>query len=318
MRNKKAKVRSLNRENTRGKVSSIAFALLSLVLTIVIFSGLVFAQNALTNNIVYQDVVVAKEDIPENEIITEENMRSYFTVKSVNVLDATSGYVTTIDPVLGKRAKVALLKDEIVTAKDFEDISQYEAGIEDPVEISVDIGRIANADAGKIRAGDVVNMSFMYNRTQLNMSSDSNYVSYSSGTLENSDWDEFGSDEDFDFEGDDVEDDDMEVEEELVETEPNLAMPSADSENYVFDYYSKYVLEGLYVKAVYDTAGNEIAPSDTVSSATILVFVIDKSQEAAVNNAVANCEGIRISKVLNPEVPAVAAEETEAGEEVDE
>jgi len=60
---KKPNVKNLNKQNKRGMISSIAFALLALVLTVVVFAGLVYAENALTDNIVYKEVVVAKSDI---------------------------------------------------------------------------------------------------------------------------------------------------------------------------------------------------------------------------------------------------------------
>lgn len=313
---KKPNVKNLNKQNKRGMISSIAFALLALVLTVVVFAGLVYAENALTDNIVYKEVVVAKSDIPENEIVTEANMNQYFTIKSVNVLDATSDSIANLNPVMGMRTKVALLKDEIVTTKDFENIESYTNDIENPIEVSIDIGHIANADAGKLRAGDVVNLSFMYSRTQLNLSADANYTSYPTvNTITNTNWDEFG-DDDFAF------DDEEEVD---VENKINYAAPTSNDNNYVLDYYSKYVLENLYIKAVYDTSGTEISPADKESSATILVFVIDKSQESLVNDAISNCNGIRISKVIQKVnkstedvVPTTEEEVAETSEETNE
>ena len=60
---KKPKIQKIKQPKKKIKASSLAFVLLSLVLTIALFFGLVLLQNVLSEKIVYQSVVVAKEEI---------------------------------------------------------------------------------------------------------------------------------------------------------------------------------------------------------------------------------------------------------------
>lgn len=307
-REKKAIIKKLNEISFKGKASSIAFALLTLTLTIIVFSGLLFLQDIFTEEIIYQNVIVAKSDIPENEIITADNAKKYFTTKDINTLDTTNGYITSFEPLVGKQAKVSLLQGEIVSEKDFKDLAQYTNNYKNPVEISVDVGAIANADGGKIRSGDLINITMMFSREQLRYTTSIDTVSQtngsgtllsipefnlSTGTYEDTSEDETAVD---DAEASTAEETPVKEEISTDIAEPIEIKTPGD---YFFEYYAKYVLQDIYVVKALDSAGTEIPSTDTESTASILVFVIDKSDESDVNNALANCSNIRISKVVD-------------------
>lgn len=316
-REKKSVIKNLKKMDLKlslkGKASSIAIAMLSLVLAILVFGLLLFAQNKLSDEIIYQQVVIAKVDIPENEIITEGNAEKYFELKNMNTLDTTNGFMTDVSAILGKQSKVSLLKGEVVSVKDFKDTSSYLQGIKNPVEISIDVGAIANADGGKIRSGDIVNLTMMYSRNQLNMDGSIEQVSQINGTVvdipdydfDMSSFEYYDGSEDYENEDiSDTSEDDMEmlINEDFTSYDDNediVTDGNKNVDNYVFDYYAKYVLENLYVVKALDSAGTEISPTDTVSSANILVFVIDKEDEPSLNNALVNCSNIRISKIVD-------------------
>lgn len=316
-REKKSVIKNLKKTDLKlslkGKASSIAIAMLSLVLAILVFGLLLFAQNKLSDEIIYQQVVIAKVDIPENEIITESNAEKYFELKNMNTLDTTNGFMTDVNAILGKQSKVSLLKGEVVSVKDFKDTFSYLQGIKNPVEISIDVGAIANADGGKIRSGDIVNLTMMYSRNQLNMDGSMEQVSQINGTVvdipdydfDMSSFEYYDGSEDYENEDiSDTSEDDMEmlIDEDFTSYDDNedvVIDGNKNVDNYVFDYYAKYVLENLYVVKALDSAGTEISPTDTVSSANILVFVIDKEDEPSLNNALVNCSNIRISKIVD-------------------
>lgn len=301
----KPSIRSIKKPSLKGKGSSLAFALLALVLTIVVFGGLLFLQNFFTEEIVYKSVVVAKVDIPENEIITADNAASYFEIKNMNVLDTNNGSMDSVDSILGQKAKVSFYAGEIISAKDFENISTYTRDFNDPVEISVEVGAVADSDGGKIRTGDVVNLTMMFTKDQLGMT---NSLSSSSNNMfsisDMSSDDDLLIDEDVDL----SDDEDILLDEEepdVLSEEPDVTLTNTDMETanssdgkYIFDYYAKYIVQDLYVEKALDSSGNEIAPTDTASVASILVFVIERDEEAAINNALANCSNIRVSKVV--------------------
>ena len=132
---------------------NLVFIIIGLVLSAGLFVGMIYLQNYLSEEIIYKQVLVAKEDIPENIVITKENAQQYLTLKQMNVLDITSASMTTADDLLDKKALVPLVKGEIITLKDFQDIVSYIDDIENPVELSIGLSGAATADGGKLRAG---------------------------------------------------------------------------------------------------------------------------------------------------------------------
>jgi len=55
-------------------------------------------------------------------------------------------------------------------------------------------------------------------------------------------------------------------------------------------------MDGLYVKAVLNGEGQEISPDDRDSVVAMFIFIIPKADERDLNNILANCSGMRISK----------------------
>lgn len=314
-------IRNIKKPDLKGKTSSLVFALLALVLTILVFGILLFLQNIFKEDVTYKQVVIAKTDIPEGEIITMGNAQLYFDVKSMNILDTMEGSLTNIDNIIDSQAKVMIYAGEIVTEKDFRKTVLETSQFENPVEISVDVGAVANADGGKIRAGDTINLAMMFTRDQLGITGSLQTISNEASTPSLFDIASMVDDEDDLFANEDEEDAMLEEEadeEEIVELTSDDLLGGSTSKkgevtksNYVFDYYAEYVLQDLYVVKALDGAGVEIAPTNTESTASILVFVIDKSDELALNNALANCANIRVSKVVEKVATPVKAK-TEA------
>lgn len=317
----KVKIRKIKKEN-QGKrplsFSSLVFAALSLLLTGALFIGLLFLQNFLSKEIVYKQVVVAKADIPANTILTEENAADYLTLKQMNVLDITKGGMEDGQVLIGQKAKVDLLAGEILTLKDFEYLDGYTKDFTDPVEISIDISEVANADGGKIRGGDLVNITMMFTSEQLGITTP-NTIAVSSSAKNNSSL--FSSFDEIDtstglfsaeFGTEDTEDGTEEAESEIPKelTEADNTTNSDVSiltntgtqttiTKYNYDSWAQYVMQDIYVNRVLNSDGISIDPSDTNSNAAIVIFTIEKSDEADINNALMNCQNLRISKVLN-------------------
>lgn len=316
---KTPKVKKLKKEGGGLKASSLIFAGISLVLTVLIFVGLLFLQNYLSKEIVYQPVVVAREDIPEDAIITADNAATYLMVKQINALDIPNMAITKMEDVLDRKAKVVLLSGEILTTKDFEDLSVYTADFENPVEISVDISNVANADGGKIRGGDLVNITMMFTREQLlGKTGSTTYSSSTRSTSLFSGFDEVrqpGGVFSFDFDGDGDNDvvspeyneaEPAESTQTATQTESNTSIlvsgnsgSKAIVTKYNFDTYAQYVMESVYVTRVLGSDGVEIDPSNKDANAAIVIFTIEKADEPDINNALMNCANLRVSKVLN-------------------
>lgn len=291
MKENKPKIKRIKEPRVKKSSGSLLFTGLSLILTIAMFIGLIFLQDYLSEKITYKQVVVAKKDIPDNEIITEENLEKYFTVKSINILDTTAGALADANTLLGKKAIIPLYEGEAVSEKDFENISAYTEGIENPVEVSVKITDIADADGGKIRKGDLVNLTMMFTKAQLGITSGNGSVNSLNVPI--------SSENDSDlFDTFNSEESENESTDNVVNQE-NAFSDSAEKTDYAYEAFSQYVLENLYVEKVLDSSGIEIAPTDTESSAGIIVFTIEKENEVELNNALANCTFLRISKIIN-------------------
>ena len=336
---KERNVRNIKKVGAGKNASSLLFALLALVLTILAFGGLLFLQSLFKEDVTYRAVIVAKADIPENEIITTDNATTYFEIKNMNILDTMDGSMSSIDEILGGQAKVPMYAGEIITAKDFRMNEDTSASFENPVEISVSVGDVASSDGGKIRAGDIVNISLMFDRQQLGLNDSLQSVTSNTSLFvipENETEDEETIEDDFFFEDEeDLLDEELESEDNEEESDSFVSdkvgtvsnhikelstndLTDSENEDYVFNYYAKYVLQNVRVIKALDDAGIEIAPTDTTSVASILVFVIEKDQELAVNNAISNCANIRVSKVISKEVNEIKTSTSSEENTVDE
>lgn len=289
MRERRPRIREIKKRDGKKTASSVLFMGLSLFLTIALFIGLVIAQSFLLEDITYKEIVIAKTDIPRNVIITENNIETYFTKKAVNILDVTAGAMELPTELIGQKAVVMIHAGEPVAAKDFEKLSKYIEGFEEPVEISIQIPDIASADGGKLRAGDLINLTMMFTNEQLGneeltettnpFQNDNGLLTEGNGLLEDG------------------------YTEELNEEKAEEGFSTSTSQ-YRYETWAQYVMENLYVYKTLDSSGIEIDPTDTEALADILIFIIEKDTEADLNNALANCAAMRISKVY--EKPSIA------------
>ena len=199
----------------------------------------------------------------------------------------------------GQKTKVTLHVGEEVSASDFTDVNVYLDYIENPVQLSLATGDIAGTNGGKIRAGDIVNITLMFTAEQLGMVDEEgnaldDYEQTPNGPEgEASDW--------YAGEGDaaDWYNQVMNSEEEQPKEEiGTLTSVDKMEDGYNFNLYARYMLENIYIEKVLTVDGVEIAPTDTESAAGIIVLVVPKEIELELNNILVNCQSMRISKVL--------------------
>jgi len=272
------------------KKGSIGFGLLALVLAFLTFVGMMFLQNYLTSQVVYQTVISAKVDIPERITITAENASKYLGTKNINMLDMTKNTVTDVNDIIGKQARISLDAGCVLTKNDFEDISVYADGFTDPIEVTIDVSNIANANAGKIRNGDIINVTALMSKSSKSDSA----VSY--GSLmepivadENATETEAGTEEAVGTENTT----------ETTVTPPETVKTSVFENNgYVVNKESTYVIKNVFVTHVYDSNGVELLASDKESNASLIKFTIERADERDFNTIIGNSDNIRISRVL--------------------
>lgn len=303
MSERKIKIKERKQKRSlKERISGLFFAVISLICAIAVFIGLLFLDNYFSEDITYKEIVVCKKDIPEGEIITEENLETYLGVQNINVLTINNGAITKedVNSLLKKKTKINLYKGEIVTLKDFQDLNIYTDHIVNPIEVSIAVDSMAASDGGKIRAGDLVNITLMFTGAQLSEKETNNNTSLiltptltpeTELTEENTEITETEIPEE-------------EVEEVIVDDTHSITKRSI----YNYDTYSQYILENIYVSKVLAADGSVITPTDVDSTAAIFVFVIPKDMELELNNALENCSSMRVSKILYPYTPEVKEE----------
>ena len=141
----------------RAKLNRIIFGF---VMAVILFVALVTIENAVIKNEIKVDTVVATQDIDARTVINAEQVSEFFKViqlpeayRPSNALESMealeNGIVTT----------EALVVNSVVSNGSFTSRDDIVLGIEDPVEVSINLGAIEDAVAGKVRAGDIVNIS---------------------------------------------------------------------------------------------------------------------------------------------------------------
>ena len=329
-------VREIKHKASRKKSSNFILSILALVLTVIVFAGLLFLQGLFKEDIVYKNIVCAKTDVPEGAIITKNNASDYFTMKNMNALDIPEKALTSLTPIEGSRTKVAFVSGEVISEKDFDSSNVDLSKFKNPVEISIPLGDAASSNGGKLRAGDVVNLTMMYSRKQLGMSEvgeetqtstpvmvessvqvDGNIVTdeaASETTEETQSTEKIEKDVADTSETTSTETTDTSMTETTTQTQVPVETKinevklndtkmltddnfDSSSKDYAYDMYGEYVLQDVTVEKALDSKGVEIKAGDTETSASILMFIIDKDEEVPINNALANCSGIRVSKV---------------------
>lgn len=288
------------KEGKKGfQMSTLLFALLALILTVALFFGLIVLQNHLSEEIIYTDVIVAKADIPEGMILTMENAATYLERRQVNSLTIPRGSINDPSVIIGQRTRVELITGEMLSIKDFENLNVYLDKIMDkePVEISIAAPAAADADGGKIRAGDLINITMMFTDEQLGKEGSS-----SNATLNTQDMFSYANDAIRGINEPNLQDF-QEIEKENGATtyyneKSGSIITRYDNydSQYNFNSWAQYVMDGLYVKAVLNGDGQEISPDDRDSVVAMFIFVIPKADERDLNNILANCSGMRISK----------------------
>ena len=86
---KKAKVKKAKtqRVSLKERMGSLFFTVIALIVAMAVFAGFMFLQSYFSEHITYKEVLVVTADIPEGEIITEENIGNYFGQKKMNALE---------------------------------------------------------------------------------------------------------------------------------------------------------------------------------------------------------------------------------------
>lgn len=270
---KKVKVKRAKSEKVsiKDRLGGLFFTVIALIVAGVVFAGFMFLESHFSETIIYKDVFVVKQEVPAGEIITEDNISTYFEKKQVNSANAVSGSIQPSEykKLYGLKSKVVLRVGEEVSLTDFSNTNVYIDSIKNPVEMSIETSGIGFTNGGKIRAGDIVNITLMFSSEQLGIDNTSapTIGEETNGESNNG-------------------------------NQMNSLTPIGKDDEYNFEFYARYMLENIYVEKVLTADGVEISSTDKSSAAGIIVLVVPKEIELKLNNILSNCQNMRISKVL--------------------
>lgn len=158
VKNKKVKVKKIK---THSATKSLTGIFISLFITMAIFGGLIYLNNYISEDISYKQTVVAIANIPENLCITKDNASEYFAIKSRDITTLPEDYINSLENYENRYISTNISKNEVITSKDFKTLNDEK--FSSPVEVSLAVNNLGNAICGKLRAGDVINITINLN-----------------------------------------------------------------------------------------------------------------------------------------------------------
>lgn len=163
---KKEKVKNENVEVTKsGEKKSLARFILSLMIAVLLFGGLVTFEKWALSKTETEPVLKCKVDlIPEGTEINQDNIKDFFYVAFDNSMFVTEANFKDFKDVPTGILACDFVKEESLLNKDItnkEDLLTYISPSEKTVEIAIKVSDIGDAVGGLLRGGDLVNISFV-------------------------------------------------------------------------------------------------------------------------------------------------------------
>lgn len=150
---------------SKTKGLGIKLLIISLILSVLCFSVLLFIQVSILSGYKKVDVVRAKCDIEEGIEITANNVSQYFEVVTVPEHDKIDGAYTSLEQIKDVFLKVSVEHKEQITLKKCIRLEEDVLGqFENPCEISYKAEAISAAVSGTLRRGDYVSV-YRYDET---------------------------------------------------------------------------------------------------------------------------------------------------------
>lgn len=143
---------------TPKKDNKLALAMAAIILAFIVFIVLCVVQDRIVNQGITSPVVVAVSEVPRGTVLTQENMADYFAVEQRDAEELPSGITFPNGiPLVGKVTARDIHPMEIITDSCFITEDFYD-DVEDPVEVSIQLGDIGQAVGGILRAGDIIDI----------------------------------------------------------------------------------------------------------------------------------------------------------------
>lgn len=164
MKEKKVKEKKVNANSNNGNKTLIK-VIVSLGMAILLFVALVSLEGSILKNYEKGTAVVAKSDMTQKTMITDENKNKYFEETQIEKALISKNTIVSIDDVVGKVATTDIDKGQVANDNLLRDASEGLDKIQDPAEVSFAVSSLVNSVAGQVRSGDLVDISVYNNAT---------------------------------------------------------------------------------------------------------------------------------------------------------
>lgn len=157
---------------TSGGDKKALWAIIAILSALILFVILTIIQKNIVNAGEKVNVVVAEKEVPAGVVLTQDFIEAHFILEQRLKSEVPENAFHSGSEFLGMITDRTLSPREVLTANALISEDPYE-GIEDPVEVSIEVEKLSHAVAGTIRAGDyvdikvVVDMSYMQQNSLL-------------------------------------------------------------------------------------------------------------------------------------------------------
>lgn len=132
--------------------------LCSIIVSAVLYALLIFVEKSIVDSEDTKQVYVSVKEVPENFLITAENIGGYFALMERPLSAVPDNAVENAAELYGKYTGRMIDKNEILTGKSFSSLDERTRGIEHPIEVSLNASSLSQMAGGVIRAGDYINV----------------------------------------------------------------------------------------------------------------------------------------------------------------
>lgn len=137
------------------KIKGIVFAI---IFALIAFVCLVILNNKLSGNMDKVDLVIAAKTIPKNTLITDDNVKEYFTTIRAQRIFKTPNAVTDTSELVGQYALNGIWDKAPINKDMFQSQLDIFAAYKKPVQASFNVANLSDAVCGRLRAGDYVDI----------------------------------------------------------------------------------------------------------------------------------------------------------------
>jgi hypothetical protein len=145
-----------SKENKAGLSARVI--LYCIIITVVLYVLMIFIEKSVINADDNKIVYVAVKEVPENILVTEENIGTYFEAKERALSAVPDKAIENGAELYGMYTDRVINKNEIVTGESFSSLDERTKDIEHPIEVSLNASNLSQLVGGVLRTGDYINI----------------------------------------------------------------------------------------------------------------------------------------------------------------